>query len=83
MSATNPQQMLAMLNGLVQPWHAALANPAQAQQQVPLVLRESDSRNKKPRTQRVSHASACERNLVTAGQSLRNKFRAVLFQIVF
>lgn len=34
MSATNPQQMLAMLNGLVQPWHAALADPAPAQQQV-------------------------------------------------
>jgi hypothetical protein len=34
MAANNPQQMLAMLNGLVQPWHAALANPAQAQQQV-------------------------------------------------
>ena len=34
MSTTNPQQMLAMLNGLVQPWHAALADPAHAQQQV-------------------------------------------------
>ena len=34
MSADNPQQMLAMLNALVQPWHAALADPAQAQLQV-------------------------------------------------
>ena len=34
MSAANPQQMLAMLNALVQPWHAALADPAQAQLQV-------------------------------------------------
>src|SRR5450759_2641895 len=34
MSANNPQQMLTMLNGLVQPWHAALADPAHAQQQV-------------------------------------------------
>jgi len=34
MSAANPQQMLAMLNGLVQPWHAALADPAKAQLQV-------------------------------------------------
>ena len=34
MAAANPQQMLAMLNGLVQPWHTALADPAQAQQQV-------------------------------------------------
>ncbi len=34
MSATNPQQMLAMLNALVQPWHAALADPEQAQRNV-------------------------------------------------
>ncbi len=34
MSANNPQQMLAMLNGLVQPWNDAIAQPAQAQQQV-------------------------------------------------
>ncbi|MDE3091702.1 MAG: GH3 auxin-responsive promoter family protein, partial [Chloroflexota bacterium] len=34
MAANNPQQMLAMLNALVQPWHAALADPAQAQLQV-------------------------------------------------
>ena len=34
MSANNPQQMLAMLNSLVQPWHDAIANPAQAQTQV-------------------------------------------------
>jgi hypothetical protein len=34
MSANNPQQMLAMLNGLVQPWHDAVAQPAQAQHQV-------------------------------------------------
>lgn len=34
MSAQNPQPMLAMLNGLVQPWHDGIANPAQAQQQV-------------------------------------------------
>ena len=34
MSAQNPQQVLAMLNGLVQPWNDAIANPAPAQQQV-------------------------------------------------
>jgi len=34
MSATNPQQMLAMLNALVQPWNDAIADPAKAQQQV-------------------------------------------------
>lgn len=34
MSANNPQHMLAMLKSLVQPWYDALANPAQAQQQV-------------------------------------------------
>ena len=34
MSATNPQQMLAMLNALVQPWSDAIADPVRAQQQV-------------------------------------------------
>jgi len=34
MSAANPQQMLAMLNALVQPWNDAVADPAKAQQQV-------------------------------------------------
>ena len=34
MSANNSQPMLAMLNGLVQPWHDAIADPAQAQLQV-------------------------------------------------
>ena len=34
MSATNPQQMLAMLNALVQPWNDAITDPARAQQQV-------------------------------------------------
>jgi len=34
MSATNSQQMLAMLNALVQPWSDAIADPVRAQQQV-------------------------------------------------
>jgi hypothetical protein len=34
MSATNPQQMLAMLNALVQPWNDAVADPAKVQQRV-------------------------------------------------
>ena len=34
MSATNPQQMLTMLNALVQPWNDAVADPVRAQQQV-------------------------------------------------
>ena len=34
MSATNPQQMLAMLNALVQPWNDAIADPPKAQQQL-------------------------------------------------
>lgn len=34
MSVQNSQQMPAMLNGLVQLWHAAVAQPAQAQHQV-------------------------------------------------
>ena len=34
MAANNPQQMLAMLNGLVQPWRDALADPAKAQREV-------------------------------------------------
>jgi hypothetical protein len=34
MSTTNPPQMLAMLNALVQPWNDAVADPARAQRQV-------------------------------------------------
>lgn len=34
MAADNPQHMLEMLNSLVQPWHAAVADPEQAQRQV-------------------------------------------------
>ncbi len=32
MPAPNPQQMLAQVNALLQPWHAAIQNPAPAQQ---------------------------------------------------
>ncbi len=34
MATDNVQQMMGMLNGLVQPWQAALADPARAQQEV-------------------------------------------------
>ncbi len=34
MSTADPQKMLAMLNSLVEPWHAASENPAQAQENV-------------------------------------------------
>lgn len=33
-ASENPQAVAAMLNGLVQPWHRALADPAPAQEQV-------------------------------------------------
>ncbi|MGE5263187.1 MAG: GH3 auxin-responsive promoter family protein [Acidobacteriota bacterium] len=34
MNASDPQRMIGMLNSLVQPWHEAAENPAQAQEQV-------------------------------------------------
>ena len=41
MDATDPQKMIGMLNSLVQPWHAAAENPAQAQAQVLRCLLQS------------------------------------------
>ena len=34
MTISSPQVMLAQLNGFIQPWHAAIADPAKTQQQL-------------------------------------------------
>ena len=34
MENQSPKAMLAQLNGFIQPWHAAIADPAKAQEQL-------------------------------------------------
>lgn len=55
MDATDPQRMIGMLNSLVQPWHVAAENPAQAQEQVLRCLLKSYAA-----TRYGTHYHACE-----------------------
>ncbi len=60
MSATNPQQMLAMLNALVQPWNDAVADPATAQQQVLARLRQIYAQTDYGKQHRAARISTIE-----------------------
>lgn len=55
MDATDPQRMIGMLNSLVEPWHVAAENPAQAQEQVLRCLLKSYAA-----TRYGTHYHACE-----------------------